>query len=203
MKHLRIAVLGSGKGSNFIALHQAVVKRELPIDIVRVAGDVPDSGILTYAESHRLPTYLIPSGMFRTRLDAQVETELASLLLRDGTECVVLAGYMRVIKAPLLNAFPGRILNIHPSLLPDFKGLAAWKQALDAQVSETGCTVHWVDDSLDGGPIIAQRKVPVLSEDTADTLHARIQIEEHRLLPDVLEQIANGTISLPATMRSS
>ena len=107
-------------------------------------------------------------------------------------ELVVLAGYMRMVKEPLLEAFPGRIINIHPSLLPEFPGLEAWKQALAAGVAETGCTVHWVDRGMDTGPIIAQRRVPVLPGDTAETLHARIQAEEHRVLPDVVQHIALG-----------
>jgi phosphoribosylglycinamide formyltransferase-1 len=107
-----------------------------------------------------------------------------------GTELLVLAGFMRVIKAPLLDAFAGRIINIHPSLLPKYKGIRAWQQALDAGESETGCTVHWVDASLDGGPVIAQKSVPILEDDTEESLHARIQQQEHMLLTEVVREIA-------------
>jgi phosphoribosylglycinamide formyltransferase-1 len=105
-------------------------------------------------------------------------------------ELVVLAGYMRMVKEPLLEAFAGRIINIHPSLLPAFPGLDAWKQALAAGVAETGCTVHWVDKGMDTGPIIAQRKVPVLPGDTPETLHARIQAQEHEVYPQVVGTLA-------------
>jgi phosphoribosylglycinamide formyltransferase-1 len=112
------------------------------------------------------------------------------LLQSAGAEWVVLAGYMRMIKPPLLEAFPRRIVNIHPSLLPAFPGLEAWRQALAAGVPETGCTVHYVDAGMDTGEIIAQRAVPVLPGDTAETLHARIQVAEHALYPEVLARLA-------------
>lgn len=194
---LKIGVLGSGKGSNFVALFHAIRNGQTPAEVVLVASDLTDSGILAFAKSHGLPTYTCPPGRYKTRLEPEIESALASALKDAGAEVVVLAGFMRVVKAPLLNAFPGRILNIHPSLLPAFKGLCAWQQALDAGVSETGCTVHWVDDSLDGGPIIDQRRVPVLPDDSAASLHARIQEQEHQLLPDVLTRLALGRISFP------
>ena len=114
-------------------------------------------------------------------------------MLRDaGVELVVLAGFMRVLKSPMLEAFPRRIINIHPSLLPKFPGLEAWKQALAAGERVTGCTVHYVDEQIDHGDIIAQREVPILPDDTAETLHARIQIAEHELYPAVVAQFCSG-----------
>ena len=116
------------------------------------------------------------------------------MLKGAGVELVALAGYMRMVKAPLLEVFPRRIINIHPSLLPQFPGLEAWKQALAAGVQETGCTVHYVDTGMDTGEIIAQSKVPVLPGDTAETLHARIQVAEHALYPAVLREFASSDI---------
>jgi phosphoribosylglycinamide formyltransferase-1 len=112
------------------------------------------------------------------------------MLWAAGVELVVLAGFMRVLKAPMLDAFPHRIINIHPSLLPKFPGLEAWKQALAAGENVTGCTVHYVDAGVDSGEIIAQREVPILPNDTPETLHARIQIAERELYPDVIAQFA-------------
>lgn len=187
---LPIAVLGSGRGSNFLALARAVRDDGLPVRFTLVGSDLTDAPILGHARALGLPTYTCPPSRFKTKLEPEIESALADAIRQSGARLVVLAGYMRVLKEPLLKAFPGRILNIHPSLLPAFKGLAAWKQALEAGVSETGCTVHWVDASLDGGPIIAQERVPVLPGDTPETLHARIQQAEHRLLPAVLRRLA-------------
>jgi phosphoribosylglycinamide formyltransferase-1 len=187
---LPIAVLGSGRGSNFQALARAVAEDALPVRFTLVGSDRADAPILAHARALGLPTYVCPPSRFKTKLEPEIESALAQALLDSGARLIVLAGYMRVVKTPLLDAFPGRIINIHPSLLPAFKGLAAWKQALDAGVTETGCTVHWVDASLDGGPIIAQERVPVLPTDTPESLHARIQQAEHRLLPRVLRDLA-------------
>lgn len=189
---LKIAVLGSGKGSNFIALSERIQTQKLPIEIVLVASDQQDAGIITYAETQGYTVYTCPPSQFKTKLEPEIEQSLADAISVSGAELVVLAGFMRVIKRPLLDAFPGRIINIHPSLLPAFKGLKAWEQALAAGVTETGCTVHWVDDSLDGGAVIAQKKVPVLAEDTPESLHQRIQVQEHLLLPEVIEQLAQN-----------
>src|SRR5690606_1080635 len=133
-------------------------------------------------------------GRFRTKLEPEAEERLVALLREAGAELIVLAGYMRIIKEPLLNSYAHRIVNIHPSLLPRFPGLEAWTQALVAGVPETGCTVHWVDAGTDTGPVIAQRSIPVLPEDTAESLHARIQVEEHALYPEVIAQIARQLV---------
>jgi phosphoribosylglycinamide formyltransferase-1 len=114
------------------------------------------------------------------------------LLKNAGVELVVLAGYMRVVKSPLLEAFPRRVINIHPSLLPNFRGLEAWRQALEAGAAKTGCTVHYVDGGVDTGEILAQAEVPVLPGDTAESLHARIQVAEHQLYPEVIRQLVGG-----------
>jgi len=184
-----VGVLGSGKGSNFASLLRAERSGELPADFRVVGSDNADAGILQLASDAKLPTLVIDEPKYRTRLSADVEEQLAADLLGHGIQWLILAGYMRVIKEPLLHAFPGRIINIHPSLLPKFRGLAAWKQALEAGETTTGCTVHLVDEELDAGPILGQEEVPVLPGDTPESLHARIQEAEHRLFPAVLQKL--------------
>jgi phosphoribosylglycinamide formyltransferase-1 len=157
-----------------------------------VASDVPEAAILARATAFGLPIATLPPSPFRTKLSPEGETTLVDLLRRHDVEWVVLAGYMRVVKEPLLNAFPNRVINIHPSLLPAFKGLRAWEQALVAGVAETGCTVHFVNRDIDAGEIIAQQRVPVLAGDTPETLHARIQVAEHELYPAALAKVFRG-----------
>jgi phosphoribosylglycinamide formyltransferase-1 len=192
MKPLRLAVLGSGKGSNFATILRAIQAGLLNAEVVVVMADQPQAGILDLARAAGIPAESIDEPKFRTKLSPEVETALASRIQASGADLVVLAGYMRVVKGPLLEAFPRRIINIHPSLLPAFRGLAAWRQALEAGVSETGCTVHWVDAGVDTGEILAQAVVPVLPGDTAESLHARIQIAEHELYPAVLQNLAES-----------
>jgi phosphoribosylglycinamide formyltransferase 1 len=185
----RLAVLGSGKGSNFVALQEAILAGKLDAQIVLVVSDLPDAAILARAAAFGLDTATLPPSPFRTRLGPEGEAALVELLRRHAVEWVILAGYMRVVKEPLLSAFPNRIVNIHPSLLPAFKGLRAWEQALAAGVPETGCTVHFVNRDVDAGEIIAQKRVPVLAGDTPETLHARIQAAEHELYPTALAKV--------------
>jgi phosphoribosylglycinamide formyltransferase 1 len=187
---LRIGVLGSGKGSNFRAIADAISAGTLEAETRIVISDVVDSGILTLAELRGIRAQFVAPGRFKTKMEPEAEERVAGLLVEAQVELVVLAGYMRMIKAPLLKAFPNRIINIHPSLLPQFPGLQAWRQAIDAGASESGCTVHYVDGGMDSGPIIAQRKVPILPGDTPETLHARIQVEEHRIYPEVISTLA-------------
>lgn len=187
---MKLGILGSGKGSNFAAILRAIQAGELDAEVVLVAADVPGAGILDMAASAGLPTYRIEEPKFRTRLSPEVEGKLVAALQAAGAELIVLAGYMRVVKAPLLEAFPRRIINIHPSLLPAFRGVAAWEQALAAGAEKSGCTVHFVDAGVDTGEILAQAEVPVNPGDTAATLHARIQAAEHHLYPAVIRQLA-------------
>jgi len=189
---LRLGVLGSGKGSNFRAIADAIARGDLNAEVRIVLSDVESAGILCFARERGLRAEFVAPGRFKTKLEPEAEQRVVELLRGAGVEWVVLAGYMRMIKAPLLEAFPNRIINIHPSLLPQFPGLEAWKQALAARVSETGCTVHYVDDGMDSGPILDQRRVPVLTSDTAETLHARIQVAEHELYPAVLAKLAKS-----------
>ena len=185
----RIAVLGSGKGSNFVALQEAILTGKLNAQVILVASDKSEAAILDHAKNFGLPTATLLPSPFKTKLSPEGEIALVELLRAHGTEWVVLAGYMRVVKEPLLSAFENRIINIHPSLLPQFKGLRAWEQAVAAGVAETGCTVHYVNADIDAGQIIDQRRVPVLAGDTPETLHARIQIAEHELYPEALRKV--------------
>jgi len=186
----RLGILGSGKGSNFVAIADAIDAGTIPAEVALVLSDVEDSGILALARARGLRAEFIPPGKFRTRLEPGAEALMAARLREAGVDLVVLAGYMRMVKPPLLDAFPGRIINIHPSLLPAFPGLAAWEQALAARVPETGCTVHYVDAGMDTGPVIAQSAVPILPGDTPQSVHARIQEAEHRLYPEVVARLA-------------
>jgi phosphoribosylglycinamide formyltransferase-1 len=187
---LKLGILGSGKGSNFRAIADAIACGELNAEVRVVISDVESAGILDLARERGFRAEYVVPGRFKTKLEPEAEQRVVEILQGAGAEWVVLAGYMRMIKPPLLEAFPGKIINIHPSLLPAFPGLEAWKQALAAGVPETGCTVHYVDAGMDTGEIIAQRIVPVLSNDTAGTLHARIQVAEHALYPEVLRGLA-------------
>ena len=189
---MKLGVLGSGKGSNFAAILRAIEARELDAEVALVVSDVPDAGILDLARAAGLPTLVLDEPRYRTRLSPAVEESLVDSLQSAAVDLVVLAGYMRVVKGPMLDAFPRRIINIHPSLLPAFRGIAAWEQALDAGVAVAGCTVHYVDAEIDSGEIIAQSEVPVLPGDTAATLHARIQEAEHRLYPRVIADLARS-----------
>ena len=187
---LILGVLGSGKGSNYAAIAQAIDAGTLNARVAFVASDVPAAGILRLAARHGAPAFAMPPGRYKTRLEPEHEHALAQRLRDAGVELVVLAGFMRLLKEPLITAFPRRIINIHPSLLPKFPGLAAWQQALEAGEMETGCTVHYVDLGMDTGPVIAQTRVPVLADDTAETLHARIQQAEHTLYPQAIADLA-------------
>jgi phosphoribosylglycinamide formyltransferase 1 len=185
----RIGILGSGKGSNCRTILESVRAGRLEVDVRVVISDVLDAPILEIAREFKVPNAYLPPGQFRTRLEPEVEMELVQMLGDAGVELVVLAGFMRVLKSPMLDAFARRIINIHPSLLPKFPGLEAWKQALAAGETVAGCTVHYVDEKIDHGDIIAKREVPILPNDTAETLHARIQIAEHELYPAVIAQL--------------
>ena len=190
MAGIRIGILGSGKGSNCRAILELIRAGVLEADPRVVIADVESAGILEIAKEFNVPAVYVAPGKYRTKLEPDSEQELVRVLQDSGVDLVVLAGFMRVLKAPMLDAFPHRIINIHPSLLPKFPGLEAWKQALVAGESVTGCTVHYVDAGVDSGAIIAQREVPVLPNDTPESLHARIQIAERALYPDVIVEMS-------------
>ncbi|HKI70045.1 MAG TPA: phosphoribosylglycinamide formyltransferase [Verrucomicrobiae bacterium] len=192
----RIGVLGSGKGSNFVAVADAIAAGQVPAEVAIVLSDVESAGILQHARDRNVMAKFVPPGKFRTKLDDDAERAYVEALRAAQVDLIVLAGFMRVLKGEFLRAFEGRIINIHPSLLPAFPGLEAWKQALDAGVKVTGCTVHFVDAGVDSGPIIGQQTVPVLDDDTPQTLHQRIQLAEHELYPKCVAAIARKGISV-------
>ena len=188
MKRLPIAILGSGKGSNCRAILERIRSGDLTAEARVVISDVLDAPILDIAREFSVANAYLPPGQFRTRLQLEAEEELVEILRQAGVHLVVLAGFMRVLHAPMLEAFPRRIVNIHPSLLPKFPGLEAWKQALAASETVTGCTVHYIDDKIDHGQIISRREVAILPYDTPESLHARIQIAERELYPAAIAE---------------
>jgi len=190
MDRLALGILGSGKGSNCRAILEQISAGKLQAECRVVVSDVADAGILAIAREFGVPGVFFPPGKFRTRLEPEAEEQLVRLLREAGVELVVLAGFMRVLKTPMLEAFPRRIINLHPSLLPEFPGREAWVQALEAGATVTGCTVHYVEAGVDRGEMIAQREVRILPNDTAATLHQRIQLTERELLPAVISALA-------------
>ncbi|MEY2519799.1 MAG: phosphoribosylglycinamide formyltransferase 1 [Verrucomicrobiota bacterium] len=192
MNALALGILGSGKGSNCRAILEQIRAGKLAASVKLIVSDVFAAGILDIAREFGIPNVYLPPGKFRTRFEPIVEMELVKLLEHAGVELVVLAGFMRVLKEPMLGAFSRRIINLHPSLLPKFPGIEAWKQALDAGEQATGCTVHYVDAGIDSGEIIAQRRVPIVPGDTPESLHARIQIAERALYPEIIARFAEG-----------
>ncbi len=190
----RLGVLGSGRGSNYVAIADAIAAGKLPAEVAIVLSDVESAGILARARERGVPAHFIPPGKFRTKLEDEAELAMVEALRMARVDLIVLAGFMRVLKGEFLRAFEGRIVNVHPSLLPSFPGLQAWKQALDHGVKVAGCTVHFVDAGVDSGAIIGQQPVPVLDQDTAESLHERIQAAEHELYPQCVAAIARCEI---------
>lgn len=186
---MRVAVLASGSGTNLQALIDQVHGRH-GIEIVRVASDKPGARALERADSAGIPVAVFALCDFADR--AARDEAIAAQLASDDVELVVLAGYMAILSPEFIGAFFGRIINVHPSLLPAFPGLDAIGQALDAGAAETGVTVHYVDEGVDTGPVIAQESLTIEPGDTHETLAERIHAIEHRLLPEVVAQIARA-----------
>ena len=184
-----LGVLGSGKGSNLVAIVEACTRGEVAAEVAIVLSDEKGAGILSQAERLRVAHRFISPGDFRTKLDEDAERAYIAALSEVEVDLVVLAGFMRILKGEFLRAFEGRVVNVHPSLLPSFPGLEAWKQALEAGVKYTGVTVHYVDQGIDSGPIIAQEPVAVREDDTPESLYARIQEVERVLYPKVIGEI--------------
>ncbi len=191
---LSLAVLGSGQGTNFQAILDAIRTGKLSARVVCVISDVPDARILERGRAAGIPSYYVDCAPYRTRLDGPAEERVLELLQQHGADTIALAGFMRIVKHKLLAAFRHRIVNIHPALLPAFPGLRAWEQALEYGVKITGCTVHFVDEGVDTGPIILQRAVPVYDDDTPERLHARIQEQEHIAYPEALQLLAEDRL---------
>ena len=194
--NLRIGILGSGRGTNAQTIIEACQRRDIPGQVVLVLSDATDAMILDRAKRLDVPARFIAPGKWKTKLDPAIETEYVNALRDAAVDLVALAGFMRMLKGDFLRAFPNRILNIHPSLLPAFPGLESWRQAFDHGAKVAGCTVHFVNEDMDTGPIILQAAVPVLENDTPEALHARIQEEEHRLYPQAIRLFAEGRLKI-------
>lgn len=189
-----LGILISGRGSNLEAILTAIGNGLLDAKARLVLSNRPEAGGLEIAQRHGVPTVVVSHRVFPSReaFDASVVRHLREA----GVDCVALAGFDRLVSHVLLNAFPGRVVNIHPALLPAFPGLHAQRQALEYGVRVTGATVHFVDEQLDHGPIIAQAAVPVYDDDDEATLSARILAEEHRLYPAALQKLAQGALRI-------
>lgn len=197
MARLRIGVLASGNGTNFQTLVDRAQSGDLPVDIALVVYNNPDAPVALRAARAGVPAVLLDHRRFASReaLDAAIVAALDA----HGVELVVMAGWMRLVTSVLIERFPDRILNIHPSLLPAFKGARAIEQALAAGVKVTGCTVHLVRLEMDSGPIVAQAAVPVREDDTPAALAERIHAEEHRLYPEAVRWFAEGRVRIEGT----
>jgi phosphoribosylglycinamide formyltransferase-1 len=189
----RLGILLSGRGSNFIAIADNVAAGKIPAEIAVVISNRPGAPGLDEAKRRGLDARMIPSkGLEREEYDRQV----VAVLQEKRVDLVCLAGFMRLLSPYFVSQFPSRILNIHPSLLPAFPGLEAQRQALEYGVRITGCTVHFVDENLDAGPVIVQAAVPVHDDDTPETLSARILVEEHRIYSEAINLVLSGSLLL-------
>jgi phosphoribosylglycinamide formyltransferase 1 len=191
---MRVAILASGTGSTFSALVDGL--RSTPAEVVVLGCNVAGAGVIARAEAAGVPSVVLPHRDWPER--TQYDETLANRLMAYRPDLVCLAGYMRLVSGRFLSHFPQAVLNVHPALLPSFKGLHAPKQALAAGVRVSGCTVHLVDEGMDTGPIVAQAAVPVLPSDDEHTLTARIQAEERRLFPKVVDAFARGAVKIVA-----
>lgn len=178
---VKLGIMASGNGSNFEAVANAIAKGQLNAQIQVVIYNNPDAYVAQRAKNWQIPAILINHRQFTNR--EEFDANIVSTLQAYQVEWIIMAGWMRLVTQVLIDGFPNRMINIHPSLLPSFKGVRAIEQALAAGVKITGCTVHLVCLEVDSGPILIQSAVPILDNDTSETLHARIQIEEHRILP--------------------
>ena len=194
MATLKLGVLGSGSGSNMQSIVDAIERNELDAEVKLVLADVPDAKILDRAARHGIEHKYLDCSPWKTKLEGPAEDECIRLLKEAGCDTIVLAGFMRIVKPKLLTAFPMRVLNIHPAILPAFPGVHSWTQALDYGCKVAGVTVHFVDAGTDSGPIIVQKVVPVMEDDTPETLHARIQVQEHLAYPEALRHLAAGRL---------
>lgn len=194
MKELTVGVLASGRGSNLQSIIDASAAGTIDARVGVVLSDVEDAPALERARRAGIPAFHVPPGRFRSKLEPEAERRFVELLERHGVEVIALAGFMRILHEPLLRAYRRRIVNIHPALLPSFPGLDAQRQAYDYGVKWTGATVHFVDAGVDTGPIIIQAAVPVLENDTPESLTARILEQEHRIYPEALQLLAEDRV---------
>ncbi len=195
MNKVRIGVLVSGRGSNLQAIIDNIEKGLLPVEIAVVISDQPDVYSLERARTHNIPAIHVSAKGYKGKRD-EYDTLLVKELQKNNVELVCLAGFMRIITPTLIKAFPSRILNIHPALLPAFPGLHVQKAALDHGIKFSGCTVHFVDEGMDTGPIIIQAVVPVLDRDTEDSLSERILKQEHKIYSRAIQLYAEGRLKI-------
>jgi phosphoribosylglycinamide formyltransferase-1 len=195
-KTCNVGVFASGTGSNFRAIAEACRDDDYPAQVVCLISDNPDAPALDSAETLGIPSYVVPVTEKRGRLPREAEEEMADLCVGHNVDLIVLAGFMRILKAALLDIYEGRIMNIHPALLPSFKGLHSARQALEYGAKIAGCTVHFVDRSIDGGAIILQTPVVIDEDDTEDTLLAKIHPVEHQTYIRAVELFARGQLKL-------
>jgi phosphoribosylglycinamide formyltransferase-1 len=189
---LKVGVLASGRGSNLQAIIDRSLAGEIDVEVAVVLSDVAEAHALERARRAGVPAVHIPPGSFKTKLEPEIEARYVEELEKHGVEVIALAGFMRILHDEFLERYAGRIVNVHPSLLPSFPGLKAQTQAFEYGVKWSGATVHFVDAGVDTGPIILQAAVPVRDDDTPDTLAARILAEEHRIYPEALQLLAEG-----------
>ncbi|MGI6686510.1 MAG: phosphoribosylglycinamide formyltransferase [Bacillota bacterium] len=194
MALIKLAVLASGRGSNLQAIIDEIKNGRLSAEIKAVISDCPHAQALERAQSENIPALFLNPKVHSSRRD--YDLALAEKVKEFQVDLVVLAGFMRVLSTGFLDQFPHKVINIHPALLPSFPGTHAQKQALEYGVKISGCTVHFVDQGVDTGPIIAQRSVPVKYDDTEETLSERILIEEHKLYPQAIQWIAEGRVKV-------
>ena len=183
-KTIKLAIMASGNGSNFEAVAKAIKEGRLNAEIKVLIYNNPSAKVRSRAENWQVPAELVNHKEYKKRQD--FDRAIVKVLKKYEVDWVVMAGWMRVATEVLLEAFPNRVINIHPSLLPSFRGIRAIEKAIEAKVKITGCTVHIVNLEVDSGPILIQAAVPVLTDDTPETLHARVKIEEHRILPQAI-----------------
>ena len=194
-----IVILGSGRGTNAEALLKAEVGKQLgAAKIAAIISDREDAGILALGQKYQVPAIYIDPQRKGARLSDQAEQAYIERIQSFSPKLIVLAGFMRIIQRPFIQAFEGRMINLHPSLLPSFPGLDGIKQAYEHGVKITGCTVHWVTPSLDAGPIIDQKEVRINEKDTLEMLEKKVHIVEHQLLPDVIARLSKGKIKEPS-----
>jgi phosphoribosylglycinamide formyltransferase-1 len=196
MKKMGVAVLASGRGTNFESLARACASDDFPAAIRVLITDNPGAGAIAIADSFGIEHAVVDCGPKRGSMSAESSEEMARICAERGIELVCLAGFMRIVRGALMAAYRGRMLNIHPALLPSFKGLDGQRQALEYGVRWSGCTVHFVDEGVDTGPIVIQRVVPVLDDDTVESLGARILVEEHRAYPEAVRLFAEGRLTV-------
>ena len=189
---LRLGVMASGSGTNFAAVAKAIANKQLNAEIQVLIYNNPDAKVKERAEKYKIPTVLIDHRAYKSR--ENLDSEIVAVLKAYSVEWVVMAGWMRIVTQVLLDGYCDRVINVHPSLLPSFKGINAIEQAFAAKVKITGCTVHLVSLEVDSGAIIMQAAVPILANDTLESLHARIQVQEHRILPQAISLAAQQSL---------